>query len=103
VGDQSRRDDQRSLTEISMRIARLVGAAWVSAAMLGSAAPAASAEPAKKSDADKVICRTMDELGSRLASKRVCLTRNQWRQQGEMQRQNLDKAQRSRTGPDITG
>jgi hypothetical protein len=78
----------------------LVGAACVAA---GTLATANAATPPKKADGDKVICRTMDELGSRLASKRVCLTRNQWRQQQDMERQNLDKAQRSRSGPDITG
>jgi hypothetical protein len=80
-----------------MRIAMLIGAACASAAIL---APAGAATPAKKQDGEKVICRTMDEIGSRLASKRVCLTRSQWRQQQEMERQNLDKEQRSRTGPD---
>jgi Flp pilus assembly protein TadB len=84
--------------EFSMRIAMLMAAACTAGAMLASAA---AAMPAKKQDTEKVICRTIDELGSRLASKRVCLTRSQWRQQQEMQRQNLDKAQRSRTGPDI--
>jgi predicted secreted protein len=83
-----------------MRFVMLVGAACVAA---GTLAAANAATPAKKADGDKVICRTMEELGSRLASKRVCLTRNQWRQQQDMERQNLDKAQRSRSGPDITG
>jgi hypothetical protein len=43
----------------------------------------------------------MDETGSRLGSKRVCLTRDQWRQQKEAQRADLEKAQRIRTGQDI--
>jgi len=41
----------------------------------------------------------MDELASRLASKRVCLTRTQWRQQEDMKREGLDKI-RIRTGQD---
>ena len=81
-----------------MRIVTRVAALCGVAAMMASAG---AAEPAKKSNGEKVICRTLDVLGSRLASKRVCLTRDQWRQQQELQRQDLDKNQRSRTGPDI--
>lgn len=83
-----------------MRFVMLVGAACVAAAGLTAANAATTS---KKNDGDKVICRTIDELGSRLASKRVCLTRNQWREQQQMERQNLEKAQRIRSGPDVTG
>ena len=75
----------------------LMGAAC-SAAMLISAA--AATPPAKKPDGSKVICRELGETGSRLAAKRVCLTRDQWRDQAQMQRTDIDKAQRIRTGPD---
>lgn len=83
-----------------MRIGMLV-AACASVTMI--AAPAAAAAPQKKSDGSKVICRDMGETGSRLASKRVCLTRDQWRQQKEAERTDLEKAQRIRTGPDVGG
>jgi hypothetical protein len=85
-------------TEISMRIVMLTVAACVAAAAFG---PAVAAPHDKKDAGDKVICRTMEEIGSRLSSKRVCLTRSQWRDQQATQRQNLEKAQRIRTGPDI--
>jgi hypothetical protein len=81
-----------------MRIVMLVAAAAVSAMI---AAPVGASTPSKKSDGTKVICRTIDELGSRLASKRVCLTRDQWREQKDNERQNLEKAQRIRVGQDI--
>jgi hypothetical protein len=68
-------------------------------AALTATAPPAQAAPAKKDDPSKVVCRTLPELGSRLAEKRVCLTREQWRQQKDMERQNLDKI-RIRTGSD---
>ncbi|MBV9931549.1 MAG: hypothetical protein JO013_11475 [Alphaproteobacteria bacterium] len=80
-----------------MRFVMLAGAALVAAGLCSSGAVAADA--GKKSDSDKLICRTMDELGSRLASKRVCLTRSQWRQQEDMKREGLDKI-RIRTGQD---
>jgi hypothetical protein len=72
-----------------------MGAAAVSAMLI---APAGAA-PEKKSPGEKVICRELGETGSRLATKRVCLTRDQWRQQEDMKRENLDKI-RIRTGPD---
>jgi hypothetical protein len=67
--------------------------------------PAAGyARPAPDKDAaKKVICQTVEEIGSRLAAKRVCLTRDQWREQKNSQRQDLEKSQRIRSGPDLTG
>lgn len=41
------------------------------------AAPAHAAKPTP--DEPKKICRTIDTLSSRLKSKKVCLTREQWR------------------------
>jgi hypothetical protein len=80
-----------------MRIVRLAAAAAICAGTLGAVVVAA---PAKKDGGDKVICREMGETGSRLGAKRVCLTRDQWRQQKEAQRTDLEKAQRIRVGPD---
>jgi hypothetical protein len=81
-----------------MKIA-ICGAGLVAVACL--AGTALAAVPTKKNDSNKMICRTMEETGSRLAGKRVCLTREQWRQQSDMQRENLEKAQRIRVGQDI--
>jgi hypothetical protein len=64
-------------------------------------APSSTAE--SEDSRSKVICQVQRELGSRLGSKRVCLTREQWRQQRLQQRQDLQRAQGSRTGPDISG
>ncbi|HYX47849.1 MAG TPA: hypothetical protein VE820_13655 [Sphingomicrobium sp.] len=35
---------------------------------------------ATKSDADKVVCRSQETLGSRLQAHQVCLTKQQWSQ-----------------------
>ena len=67
--------------------------AWITAAVLlipapalaqivfsDSPPPAAPAKGAKaKSDVDKVICRSQDEIGSRLKTHQLCLTLDQWR------------------------
>lgn len=66
---------------------------WITAAALLMPAPAVAqivfsdspppAAPAKgaksKSDVDKVICRSQDEIGSRLKTHQVCMTLDQWR------------------------
>jgi hypothetical protein len=38
----------------------------------------AKAQPKKKSDVDKIECRTQDTLGSRLQAHQVCMTKQQW-------------------------
>jgi hypothetical protein len=73
------------------------------ALVLAACAGAANAAPppaGDKGDGSKMICRTVQEIGSRLSSKRICLTRDQWREQKASQRQDLEGAQRIRTGPD---
>jgi hypothetical protein len=53
--------------------------------------------PNKKTrDPNEVICEKQQEIGSRLASKRVCMTRSQWQEQRRLDRQDLDKAQMQR-------
>jgi hypothetical protein len=80
---------------------RNLGIAGITLLIGAVVAPAAVAAPkAKRADGDKVICRELGETGSRLATKRICLTRDQWREQALAQRTDLDKAQRIRVGPD---
>jgi Spy/CpxP family protein refolding chaperone len=79
-----------------MRFAKVALASVVAAA----SASAFAAPPAAKPDGNKIICRTVAEVGTRLGSKRTCLTRDQWQQQKEAERQNLEASQRIRTGPD---
>jgi hypothetical protein len=50
----------------------------------------------------QVVCQVQKVTGSRLNAKRVCLTRDQWREQRQQQRQDLQRAQGARTGPDLT-
>lgn len=54
-----------------------------------------SRAPKDKHDPNKMICEDEEVLGSRLATKRVCMTRAQW---AERQRNDRDLTQRSQTG-----
>jgi hypothetical protein len=54
-----------------------VSAAIVGLIMMADAAPAAA--PAAPVDPlDKVICRRLNEVGSLIQGKRICMTRREW-------------------------
>ena len=56
---------------------------------------------ADKSDKkhDGLICREIDTTGSRLESKRVCMTKAQWDEQRRDARDAVDHAQIQQTNP----
>lgn len=62
-----------------------------------AATPAATAQAAAPAKADKMICRSVEVLGSRLQKNRVCMTSSEWAEQRRLDRMNIDKAQRFRT------
>ena len=43
------------------------------------AAPAPAKPPSALTDANKVVCRTQEEIGSRLQQHKVCMTNEQWK------------------------
>jgi invasion protein IalB len=60
---------------------------------------ASDSSPAKNKDPNRIICERIQETGSRLASKRVCMTALQWEDQRRRDRENLQDAQNRRTEP----
>ena len=56
-----------------------------------TAQPAAQAKPADPKS--EVICQKQEIVGSRLATRRVCMTRQQWLEQRSTDRQDIEKAQ----------
>jgi invasion protein IalB len=50
----------------------------------------------KAANPDEVVCEKQQEIGSRIASDRVCMTRSQWAEQRRLSRQEVDKAQTQR-------
>jgi invasion protein IalB len=83
----------------------------IAGAFLGAnAAPVAAQAPAptppvqmkgKDTDPNKVVCETQSVVGSRLATRRVCMTRAQWADLRSQDRQEIDKVQvrRGMNGP----
>jgi len=47
----------------------------------------------KAQDPNQVVCEKQQEPGSRLAMKRVCMTRSQWAEQRRLDRQDVERAQ----------
>ncbi|HEY2050177.1 MAG TPA: hypothetical protein VGH03_12605 [Caulobacteraceae bacterium] len=67
-----------------------------------TSSPPAAVAPAgqnKKNDpSQRVICKTQDEIGTRLGGKRVCMTKAQWDQQQLDARDSVDNIQRTPRG-----
>ena len=57
----------------------------------GLAAP--TAQPAQAPDPNKVICEKQEVLGSRLSTRRVCMTRSQWEDLRLQDRQAIERVQ----------
>jgi len=49
--------------------------------------PAAAADK----DSKRVICQTEKQIGSRLASKKICMTASQWKEREQQVRGQLDQ------------
>ncbi|MFN3515827.1 MAG: hypothetical protein ACK4YM_01560 [Novosphingobium sp.] len=77
-------------------LAFLVAAGPAAAKPADQALPASA--PAKAEDAGKnrVECRRIEVVGTRLASKRVCKTRGEWDAEIAADRQALDRSQTQR-------
>ena len=67
------------------------------------AATAVLAQPAQsggKAGANKQICRTMTDTGSRLSRNRACHTAEEWAELRRQTKQNVDRIQNARSWND---
>ena len=71
--------------------------------ILFAAVPAVSQEtaPASKTEAkegqlNKVVCRCVEAIGTRLSAKKVCRTQAQWDAEASANRQDLERSQTQR-------
>lgn len=55
--------------------------------------PPVEVQPAEKKAPNPTICRSYDEIGSRLKSRRVCMLKSEWDEQKRANRQSIDRAQ----------
>lgn len=79
------------------RIMVLAGTAIAAIAVAATAqTPAAPAE-GKDPGQDKVVCKSITEIGSRLNRRRVCRTRAQWQEVEAQTRQVVERVQALKT------
>jgi hypothetical protein len=68
------------------------------ALLLAASAPAdAGAATTQPADSDPVSCQRVQEVGSLIRAKRVCMRKSEWREQRRSDRENIEKAQLGRT------
>lgn len=94
IGRRMRQDQG----ELRMRIAVVVALFPLAAVMFTSpsyARPADQQEQSKKKarDPNETVCETEEVLGSRLATRRVCMTRAQWAEKRRDDRALVDRSQ----------
>jgi hypothetical protein len=78
-------------------IGRIVYGACAVALVAGAAVMAQpSADTTAKSDANKQICRTIGDTGSRLGRYRACHTAQEWIELRRQTKQNIDHIQNAR-------
>lgn len=75
---------------------RMLGGLIAALVLTGTAgAQSQPAAPVEKSDdGERIMCRTLEQTGTRVSRKRVCKTRNEWRQEEQASRKHLEDAQR---------
>jgi hypothetical protein len=63
--------------------------------------PAAGSAEEKKADKDpnRMVCEKQEVVGSRLATKRVCMTAAEWETKRRDERQMIDRSQTQQRGP----
>jgi len=62
-------------------------------------AAAAAEQKAAAKDPNRIICERQEIVGSRLATKRVCMTAAEWEIRRREDREAVEKAQVNRQGP----
>ena len=65
-----------------------------------AAAAAADEKKTEAKDPNRIICEKQSVVGSRLATKRVCMTAAEWEIRRREDREAVEKAQVNRRGPD---
>jgi invasion protein IalB len=72
----------------------LAAAAGLSTVSFAQTTQAPAGQPPKKTlDPNEVVCEKQIEPGSRLATKRVCMTRAQWADRKSQDRQETERVQ----------
>ena len=73
---------------------------FIAAAAMVSVTPAVAqasdAEMKSSKDPNEVVCEKQEVLGSRVATKRICMTRAEWAEKRRVERLEIERAQTGR-------
>lgn len=69
---------------------------FMTLALASGAAHAAGDDKKKAKDPNEMICKSVAETGTRLARKRICMTRQQMEEQRAMNRDAVERSQGQR-------
>jgi len=95
---------KREFLQMSIRLSAPF--ALLAACCAGSLLAAGDKPPTRAESSDsgaEVVCRVEKVTGSRLGAKRVCLTRDQWREHRQALREELERAQTNRSFKEPAG
>jgi invasion protein IalB len=84
-------------------IAIVLMAALAAPAAAQNAAPTQATAPAASKDPNRIICERQEEIGSRIAAKKVCKTAAEWQLERQQQRDDVTKFQQQATGQGHSG
>jgi hypothetical protein len=60
---------------------------------VATAAPASADRASKGDDPNEVVCERQEVIGSRLAKKKICMTRQEWTEQRREDRNTVERHQ----------
>jgi hypothetical protein len=78
-----------------MRVATVIFAALA----LVPAIAAAEDKKVDKNDPNRIVCEKQEVLGSRVATKKICMTAVQWEDRRREDREAVEKGQKQARGP----
>ena len=76
-----------------LRFAYVTGALALIVTPAAAQAPESKAAEAKTPAHEKLICKREEQIGSRLAAKKVCLTASEWQQVAQANREETERVQ----------
>jgi hypothetical protein len=76
-----------------------VAVALFAALALVPAIAAAGEKKADTKDPNRMICEKQEVLGSRVATKKICMTAAQWEDRKREDRESIEKGQKQARGP----
>jgi hypothetical protein len=81
-------------------MALLFGAARLAAQAQANGSPPSTA---KQLDPNRIVCEKIEETGSRVSARKVCMTAQQWEDQRRRDREGLQDAQQRSLEPNTPG